>query len=94
MIKKGKSFYVALTLEKVVKKVKQERPKYVINVDLNIQRNLACIGIFEIDWEKRESRLYGIKFIKGELTKLAYKRDYLLVKHRTFATLEGGRSRL
>ncbi len=89
LIKKGKSFYVALTLEKVVKKVKQERPKYVINVDLNIQRNLACIGIFEIDWEKRESRLYGIKFIKRELTKLAYKRDYLLEEIRLRQVLTG-----
>ena len=82
LIKRGKDYYIAITLQKAVKEKKIKKPRYVINVDLNIQRNLACIGIFEIDWKRRESRLYGIKFINGELLRLVYKRDYLIEEIR------------
>ncbi len=78
LIRKGKDFYIALTLEKEVRKRKPKRPRYVINVDLNVQRNLACIGIFEMDWRRKESKLYGVKFINGELMRLVYRRDHLL----------------
>ncbi len=89
LIKRGEDFCVALTLEKEVKKKKPKRPKYIINVDLNVQRNLACIGIFEVDWKRKESRLYGIKFINGELMRLVYKRDYLLEEIRRKQTFTG-----
>ena len=91
LIKREEDFYIALTLEKKVKRKKSEKPKYVINVDLNVQRNLACIGIFEVDWDKKESRLYGIKFVNGELLRLVYKRDYLLEEIRKKQTLTGRR---
>ena len=54
----------------------------MINVDLNVQRNLACIGIFEVDRDRGESKLYGIKFVNGELMRLVYKRAYLLEEIR------------
>jgi len=82
LVKKDKDFYVALTLEKNVKKKKISKPKVVVNVDLNVERNLACIGIFEVDWKKKDSRLKKIKFINGELLKLVKKRDYLLEQIR------------
>ena len=82
LIKRGKEYYIGITLQKAAKEKKIRKPRYVINIDLNVQRNLACIGIFEIDWKRRESRLYGIKFINGELLRLVYKRDYLLEEIR------------
>ena len=93
LIKRGEDFYVALTLEKTVKRKKPKRPKYIINVDLNVQRNLACIGIFEVDWKRKESRLYGIKFINGELLRLVYKRDHLLEEIRKKQSLTGRKPR-
>jgi len=36
----------------------------------------------KLDWEKRESKLYGIKFINGDFLRLVYKRDYLLEEIR------------
>ncbi len=89
MVKRGGDFYVALTLEKKVKREKPKRPKYIINVDLNIQRNLACVGIFEVDWERKESKLYGIKFINGGIMRIIYKRDYLLEEMRRKQALTG-----
>ena len=91
LIAKGKDFYIALTLEKKIKKKKLAKPKYILNVDLNVQRNLACIGIFKVDWEKKESKLYGMRFINGELTRLVYKRDYLLEEIRKKQILTGRR---
>ncbi|AAC07953.1 zinc ribbon domain-containing protein [Aquifex aeolicus] len=82
LIKRGKDYYIGITLQKAVKEKKIKKPRYVINVDLNVQRNLACIGIFEVDWEKRESKLYGIKFVNGKLLRLVYKRDYLFEEIR------------
>ena len=79
LIKRDKDFYLAVTLEKTVKrKKKPQKPKIVIIVDLNVERNLACIGVFEIDWKKRESKLKKIHFVNGELLRLVRKRDYLL----------------
>ena len=78
LIKKGGDNYIAIVLEKTVKKPNPKKPRYIINVDLNIQRNIATIGIHEIDWKEKEAKFYGIKFIGGELSRLAYKRDYLL----------------
>ncbi len=78
LIKKGEDYYIAILLEKTVKKPNPKKPRYIINVDLNIQRNIATIGIHKIDWKEKEAKLYGIKFIGGELSRLAYKRDYLL----------------
>jgi IS605 OrfB family transposase len=79
LIKRDKDFYLAVTLEKTVKKKKKpQKPKIVIIVDLNVERNLACIGVFEIDWKKRESKLKKIHFVNGELLRLVRKRDYLL----------------
>ncbi len=89
LIKRDKNFYVALTLEKKVKREKSKRPKYILSVDLNVQRNLACVGIFEVDWERKESKLYGIKFINGEIMRLIYKRDYLLEEIRRKQALTG-----
>ena len=89
LIKRGEDFYVALTLEKSVRREKPKRPRYIINVDLNVQRNLACVGIFEVDWDRGESKLYGVKFINGKLMKLVYKRDYLLEEIRKRQTLTG-----
>jgi putative transposase len=89
LIKRGEDFYIALTLEKRVKKRKPKRPRYILNVDLNVQRNLACIGIFEIDWERKESKLYGVKFINGEIMRLVCKRDYLLEEIRKKQALTG-----
>ncbi|MEO2083385.1 MAG: hypothetical protein ABGX12_05135 [Desulfurobacteriaceae bacterium] len=65
LIKRDKKFYVALTLEKTVKKKKLTKPKTIINVDLNVERNLACVGVFEIDWKRQDSRLKEIRFING-----------------------------
>lgn len=89
LIKKDKDFYLALTLEKNVKRKKISRPKVVVNVDLNVERNLACIGIFEVDWKKKDSKLRKIKFINGELLKLVKKRDYLLEQVRIKQKLTG-----
>lgn len=61
----------------------------MINVDLNVQRNLACIGIFEIDWERKDSKLYGVKFINGEIMRLVCKRDHLLEEIRKKQALTG-----
>ncbi len=89
LIKKNKDFYLALTLEKNIKRKKTSKPKVVVNVDLNIERNLACIGIFEVNWKKKDSRLKKIKFINGELLKLVKKRDYLLEQVRIKQKLTG-----
>jgi len=89
LIKRDKDFYVAITLEKEVKKKKITRPQVVVNVDLNVERNLACIGVFEIDWKKRDSKLKGVKFINGELLRLVKKRDYLLEQVRIKQRLTG-----
>jgi len=78
LVKREQDYYIAILLEKTVKKPNPKKPRYIINVDLNIQRNIATIGIYEIDWEGREAKLYGVKFIGGQLSRLAYKRDYLL----------------
>lgn len=89
IIKKGKDYYIAVILQKVVRERKVQKPKFVINVDLNIQRNLACIGIFEIDWKRKESKLRGIKFVNGELLRLVRKRDFLLEEIRIKQKLMG-----
>ncbi|GEM_PF-2275033 len=89
LIKRDKEFYVALTLEKTLKKRKLTKPKTVINVDLNVERNLACVGVFEIDWKRKDSRLKEIHFINGELLRLVRKRDYLLEEIRTKQRLTG-----
>ena len=90
LIKKDKDFYIALTLEKIVKKKKQpKKPKTIINVDLNIERNLACIGVFDIDWKRKDSKLERIHFINGELLRLVKKRDYLLELVRIKQKLTG-----
>jgi len=78
LIKRDNEFYIAILLEKEAKKPKIKKPKYTINVDLNIQRNLATISVNEIDWKNKENKLRGITFINGDITKLTYKRDYLL----------------
>jgi len=78
LIQKGGDYYIALLLEKNVKRPKIEQPKYVVNVDLNIQRNLAAVSVNELDWKNKESVLKDIKFINGKITRLTYKRDYLL----------------
>lgn len=90
LIKRDKEFYVALTLEKTVKKKKKpDKPRVVINVDLNVERNLACVGVFEIDWKKKDSRLKEIHFINGKLLRLVKKRDYLLEQVRIKQKLTG-----
>lgn len=89
LVKKDKDFYVAITLEKNVKRKKISKPKVAVNVDLNVERNLACIGIFEVDWKKKDSRLKKIKFINGKLLKLVKKRDYLLEQIRIKQKLTG-----
>lgn len=78
LIKKNNEYYIAILLEKNVKKTNPKEPRYILNVDLNIQRNIAVISIYEIDWKEKVSKLIGIKFINGEISRLAYKRDYLL----------------
>jgi len=78
LIKRDNDFYIALLLEKEAKKPKIKKPKYIVNIDLNIQRNLATISVNEIDWKNKQSKLKKITFINGEITKLTYKRDYLL----------------
>lgn len=78
LIKKNNEYYIAILLEKNVRKPNPKKPKYIVNVDLNIQRNIAVISIYEINWKEKTSKLIGIKFINGELSRLAYKRDYLL----------------
>ncbi len=77
LIQKGNDYYIALLLEKNVKRPKIEKPKYIVNVDLNIQRNLATVSVNELDWKNKESALKNIKFINGKITRLTYKRDYL-----------------
>lgn len=89
LIKKDKEFYIAVVLEKVVKRKRFRNPGYVVNVDLNVQRNLACVGIYELDWENKVSKFYGIKFINGEIMKLVRKRDYLLREIRRKQALTG-----
>ncbi len=90
LIKKEENFYVAITLEKEVKKKKKpKKPKTIINVDLNVERNLACIGVFEVDWKRKDSKLRKVHFINGELLRLAKKRDYLLHEVRVKQKLTG-----
>jgi IS605 OrfB family transposase len=89
LIKKENEFYLALTLEKSVKVRKINKLKKIMNVDLNMERNLACIGVFKIDWKKRNSKLEKIRFINGELLKLVKKRDYLLEQIRIKQRLTG-----
>ena len=62
---------------------------FVINVDLNVYRNLACIGVFEGDWEKRLSRLEKVYFVNRELSRLVWKGDYLLKQISIKQTLMG-----
>jgi putative transposase len=89
-IRRDKDFYLAVTLEKTIKRKKKPRkPETVINVDLNVERNLACIGIFETDWRKKNSKLKKINFINGELLRLVKKRDYLLHQVRVRQKLTG-----
>ena len=90
LIRRDKDFYLAVTLEKTIKrKKKPQKPETVINVDLNVERNLACIGIFETDWRKKNSKLKKINFINGELLRLVKKRDYLLHQVRVKQKLTG-----
>ena len=89
LIEKNGVFYVALVLEKRVSRRKVTKPEYLLSVDLNIQRNLACVGIWRLDWRSRQAELCGIRFVNGELTRLCYKRDYLLDELRLKQTLTG-----
>jgi len=89
LINKNGEYYIALTLEKTAVKRKFKKPETVINVDLNIERNLACIGVFRIDWNRKKSKLKKIHFINGELIKLVKKRDYLLEQIRIKQRLTG-----
>ena len=79
LIKREDGYYLGITLVKNVKYKKPKKPKYLISVDLNIVRNLACIGIFSIEWKTKEAKLERVRFITDSyLQKLIRKRDYLL----------------
>jgi len=79
LIKREDGYYLAITLVKNAKYKQLKKPKYLISVDLNIVRNLACIGIFSIDWKDNKAKLERIRFINNSyLQKLIRKRDYLL----------------
>ncbi len=78
LIKKNEEYYIAILLERNVKKPNPKKPKYILNIDLNIQRNIATISTYQINWKEKTSKLTDIKFINGKLSKLTYKRDYLL----------------
>ena len=89
LIEKEGDFYVALLFEKKVSKPELKRPEYLLSVDLNIQRNLACIGVYHLNWKTKKAELLKIRFLNGELTRLCYKRDYLLHELRLKQILTG-----
>ena len=89
LIEKDGDFYIALLFEKKVSKPKIKKPEYLLSVDLNIQRNLACIGVYHLNWKTKKAELLKIRFLNGELTRLCYKRDYLLHELRLKQILTG-----
>jgi len=90
LIEKDGNFYIALLFEKKVSRLSRiKRPEYLLSVDLNVQRNLACIGVYHLNWKTKKAELLKIGFLNGELTRLCYKRDYLLHELRLKQTLTG-----